>query len=130
MEKPKKSIKDIIYRKEWLSDWLSTATYGNPWFAFGTHKDTPDDVYDLAKRFGECREDIWAYVLLHGGTLLVEDVEEEEDHAVTMKDVEKGFLIFMLNCPTQYAALMDETADIYDADALMQCIVFGEVVYG
>lgn len=130
MEKKVTSIKQIIYNKEWLEDWLSTATYQNPWFAFGTHKDTNDEVYAMAKQFNEYREGIWAFVLLHGGKFLVEDCEEEKDYCISMTEVEKGFKIFMLNYPKEYAALMTEEGDLYDADALMQCIVFGEVIYG
>lgn len=124
------SVKDIITNKEFLTNWLSTATYGSPWFAFGVHIDTKKEVYTLAKFKNECREDIWADVLLNGGYFLVEDVEEEKDYKISLEDIENGFNKFMLQCPSQYAALMDDTADLYDADALMQVIVFGEVTYG
>ena len=124
-----KSVKDIITNKEWLSEWLSTATYGSPWFRFGVHVDTDNEMYKVAKLRNECREDIWADVLLNGGFFLVEDVEEEKSYKLSIKDIEKGFKKFMLKCPNQYAALMDETADLYDADALMQVIIFGELTY-
>lgn len=126
----KKSVKSIVSDKEFLVNFLSTASYGSTWFAFGTHKDTPKDIYENAKLLNECREEIWADVLLNGGFLLVEDVEEEKDYKVSLKDIEKGFKTFMVECPRAYANIMNEEDDYFDDDALMQVIVFGEVVYG
>lgn len=126
----KKTIKNIVNNKEFLVNFLSTASYGSTWFAFGTHTDTPREIYENAKLLNECREEIWADVLLNGGFLLVEDVEEEKDYKVSINDIEKGFTTFMLECPQAYARIMDKEDDFYDDDALMQVIVFGEVVYG
>lgn len=124
-----KSVKDLL-TQEFLSDLLSNASYGNSWFAFGTHKDTPEEVYQAAKSIYECREDIWAYNLLHGGYLLVEDVEEETDYKLSLKDIIKGMKIMILNYPRMYASLMYDGGDIYDNDAVIQCAVFGELTYG
>ena len=124
-----KSVKEL-FTHEFLTDLLSGASYGSSWFAFGTHKDTPDDVYQAAKDCYECREDIWAYNLLHGGFLLVADVEEDEDYRLSLKDIIKGFEIVMLNYPRMYASIMKEEGDFYDYDAVIQCAVFGELTYG
>lgn len=126
----KKSVKSIVSDKEFLVNFLSTASCGSSWFAFGTHQDTPKDIYENAKLLNECCEEIWADVLLNGGFLLVEDVEEGKDYKVSLKDIEKGFKTFMLEFPRAYANIMDENDDYWDDDALMQVIVFGEVVYG
>ena len=126
----KKTIKSIVSNKEFLENFLSTASYDSSWFAFGTHQDTPKDIYENAKMLNEYREGIWADVLLNGGFLLVEDVEEEKDYKVSLKDIEKGFATFMLEYPQAYANIMNEEDDYFDDDALMQVIVFGEVVYG
>lgn len=126
----KKSVNSIVSDKEFLVNFLSTASCGSSWFAFGTHTDTPDEVYQKAKANNECCEEVWADVLLNGGFLLVEDAEEEKDYKVSLKDIEKGFKTFMLECPQAYANIMDENDDYWDDDALMQVIVFGEVVYG
>lgn len=129
------SVKEVL-TKEFLSDWLSTATYGSFWCNCSTHKDTSDELYKKAKEKNECREDIWAYILLHGGSINVVDVEELEDgneeaeHKVMLRDIENALPLFMLNYPKQWAAIMDETMDLYDADALLQFIVFGDLIYG
>jgi hypothetical protein len=130
-----KSIKEILTH-EFLSDWLSTATYGSFWCECQTHVDTPDDVYEQAKENNECTEDVWADVLLNGGALNVVDVEEYEDdedtaqHKVTLTDIENAIPMFAVNYPSQWGAIMDETMDLIDADALLQFVIFGELVYG
>ena len=124
-----KSVEEL-FTHNFLVDLLCTASYGSSWFAFGTHKDTPDEIYQSAKDCYDCREDIWSYVLMNGGYLLVEDVEEEKDYRLTLQDIINGFKITMLNYPEQYAAIMTENADLYDADCVIQCAVFGELTYG
>lgn len=127
----KMSVKAIVTDKEFLVDFLADVSYDNYWASFGTHQDTPNDVYENAKANNECREEIWADVLLNGGFLLVEDREEGKDYKVSLKDVEKGFKRLMFMYPQNYANLMIECAsDFYDVDALLQCIVFKDVIYG
>lgn len=121
-------IKQLLQDPERLSDILSTATYDSPWFGVSVHPHTPEVLYKNTEF--ECREDKWARVLLGGGWLEVEDVEEENSYKVGMKEFEKGFRKFMEECPHNYANIMEENEDFYDADALLQTIVFGEVVYG
>lgn len=129
------SIKEVL-TKEFLSDWLSTATYGSFWCDCSVHKDTSDEIYDEARNSNNCREDKWADVLLNGGSLNICDIEEceegneEGEHKMALADIEKALPLFILNYPTQWAAIMDETYDLYDADALLQFVVFGDVIYG
>lgn len=129
-----KSIKELL-NQEYLSEILSTATYGSFWCDCSVHKDTPDDVYNKAKEIYECREDIWAYCLLNGGYLNICDVEtceeegEEGEHKVGLDDIVKGFEIVMLNEPNIYAAIRGDNYDLYDADAVIQCAVFGDITY-
>ena len=130
------SLKEL-FTKEFLVDILSTASYGSFWFDCSVHKDTPDDVYKKAKKENECREEIWADCLLGGACLNICDVEEcadndtdEGEHKVGLNDIVKGFEIVMLNYPQMYANIREENYDLYDADAVIQCAVFGELVYG
>jgi hypothetical protein len=125
------SIKEI-FTQEFLTNLLSTASYGSPWFVFQVHKDTDDKTYNEATSLYECREDRWAYILFNGGSLNIVDVddEDEEEHKVTLEDIIRGFEIVMLNYPEQYCSLMTENDDFYDADAVIQCAIFGELTYG
>ena len=130
MAKKINSVKAIITNHEWLTNWLSDASYGNYWASFGTHQDTDKELYETAKTMYDCREDIWAYILINGGYLLIEDREEEKEYKVSIKDIEKGFKKFMFHYPRQYANIMTEEGDMLDADCLLQTIVFGEEIYG
>lgn len=77
----------------------------------------------------ECREDKWASALLSGGYIIVYDPVEDEEHKVVLEDVIKGFGKFIFDCPERYANIMTENYDFYDADCLLQIVIFGEVNY-
>ena len=121
---------DELLTEEFLSDWLSTASYGNIWCSVFIHNDTSDSLYNEAKEIKETREDEMAYILKRGGSILVIDEEEERDYKVTYEDIKNGIQTFVLNYPRQWAAIVEGDADLYDADILLQWIVFGEYVYG
>ena len=126
----KKSIKGIVSNKEWLVGVLADSTYGSLWAKCGVHTDTPKDVYLTAKIANECREEIWADVLLNGGFFLVEDVEEEKEYKLSLKDFENGLKTLIFNYPRNYSNIMTEEGDFDDYDALLQCAVFGDIIYG
>lgn len=115
-----------------LVDVFSTATYDSEWL--GMHPDDDQKSQQLKKDAVaagcECREDIWAYVLENGGTLVCFDGNEEKDYAITMEDYKKGFNTFIKKCPRDYADLMTDEGDYFTANNLMQCVMFGDVIYG
>ena len=123
------SVKDL-FTHEFLMDILCTARYGSFWFTCSVHIDTTDETYNAAKEKWNCREDIWADCLLNGGYLNICDLEEDEEHKVGLGDIVKGFEIVMLNYPQMYANIREENYDLYDADAVIQCAVFGDLIYG
>ena len=127
----KKIIRTIkeLFTHDFICNILCTAFYDSSWFAFGVHQDTDKQIYEDAKTCYECREDIWTYVLMHNGYIIIEDIEEEEDYKLSLKDLIKGFKTLMLNYPQHYANIMTKNADYYDCDAVIQCAIFGEIVY-
>lgn len=124
----RKSIKSII-TKDWLVEVLADATYSCTWGRFGVHTDTPRELYDNAMLVNECCEEVWADVLLGGGFFLVEDIEGKE-YKVSLKDFEKGLKKLIFDYPRNYANIMTDEADFYDYDGMLQCAVFGDVIYG
>ncbi len=126
----KKSVKSIVSNKEWLVGVLADSTYNSYWGRFGVHTDTPKDIYENAKLVNECREEIWADVLLNGGFFLVEDLEDEKEYKLSLKDFEKGLRKLISDYPQNYTNIMTEEGDYYDNDAMLQCAVFGDVIYG
>ena len=121
---------DGVFTHQFLSNLLTTASYGSFWFSVSYRDCNPEILIEGARNLHECREDIWAEILLKGGQICVMDAEEEKDYFLKLEDIKRGFLLTMLNYPTMYAALMDETEDLYDADCVIQCAVFGEQTYG
>ena len=130
-------FKEVIKRQllkgetkgENLVDLLSTAFYGSDWFTASVDK---EKYGNLIKPTSECREDKWADVLMGGGTLIVEDYEEDKKYEISLKDICKGIAKLHDTRLNVYARVMafDGSADFYDADAVIQFAVFGEWVYG
>jgi hypothetical protein len=44
--------------------------------------------------------------------------------------IEKGLKAMAKHCPRRLAFILNEDYDALDADAFMQCVVFGKLVYG
>lgn len=63
---------------------------------------------------------------------LDEDHEEEGGklHRIRREDLERGLKIFAEKCPNQLANLLSENDDADTGDCFLQCVVFGEVLYG
>lgn len=87
----------------------------------------------------DCLEDKIAKTLLSGKkiTMRVDDPDEGDDgdYSKTIKisivDIEKGINILSEKCPNCYNDLLnDYTADMETYDALMQCVIFGDIIYG
>lgn len=119
-------IKKIVTDREWLVDWLGNAFDTSPWF------EVKRAYIPLSKVSAKCplyREERWADALLDGGYIIVNDPEAEEEHKVKLEEIIKGFGKFIFDCPEQYANIMTENADFYDADCLLQIVLFGEVAY-
>lgn len=124
------SIKKMVSDKDFLVCFLADATYSSSWFGVKVSNDNDKALVDAANENNDCREEVWADVLLGGGKLHVTDYEEEKGYEFTLSDVIKGMNKLMRNYPHHYAAIKDEDYDYFDVDALLQVIVFGEVVYG
>ena len=132
-----------------LVDLFSTATYGNNWLSI---------VYDRTlyrtkyKNDDDCLEDIWARMLLGGETIYAVDHYAEDEtekysrsavweddvmkYPLTLKKVKDG-LQKALDSDSEWVRdsvtnLINSSTDfdLTQADALMQMIMFGEVVYG
>ena len=136
-----KKIREL-FEHEFLTDLLTTASYQSFWFEGRclVYTDLANvghpsqkalkqkELYDSAKKKYDCREDIWADILLNGGELYIIDVEEDERYTITLDDLIKGFKIVRDDYPHIYNNIMDENYDLLDADAVIQCAVFGEMV--
>lgn len=130
MKNIERKIESIVKNKDFLVTLFADATYSSYWALVHISDNTDDAIRELSKENNECREEQWADVLLGGGLLEIEDFEAEETHEISLDDVVKGFKILVIDYPKHYANIMSEEADFYDYDAWLQCVVFGEVIYG
>ena len=128
MEKKVKSIKEL-FTLDFLTDILSTAFYGSPWFVCSANDCNDVELVKEAQRETTDVESKWAYILLHGGVIKVEDPEDEKEYKLSLNKIINGFKIVMLNYPENYCNIMTENGDFCDADCVIQCAVFGELTY-
>lgn len=122
-----KNRKDL--NKETLVDIFSTATYGSDWLAIKR----PKRFGHLIKEESDCVEEKLADILLGGGMVaafIYEDDEEPTIKEFSLEDMEVGLKKFIEECPYDYADFITENEDYYTCSNLMQCVLFGEVVYG
>ena len=136
-----------------LVDLLCTATYGSTWLDCSAPNKNGINVED-----SDCREDIWARVLLSGGKIECIDyyaegdvysalgrIDEDEDgiYAIGLKDIERGLRKAMngtfkgddeekawaRKCYSHFID-GDGAVDNPEAECLMQIIMFNEIIYG
>lgn len=115
--------------KETLVNILSTATYGSDWLTILR----PKKYDNLLKEESECREEKWADILLGGGYIVAfayDGDDEPTRHEVTLDKMKKGLDVLQKDYPKDYADLVTENDDYYTGSNLMQCVLFGEVIYG
>lgn len=136
-----------------LVNLFSGATYGSEWLSIGTPLGTSNGLVTET----DCREDVWAKVILAGKNLFFYDyyAVDEDDfngdlphkwtkngdgdgrmrYEFTLEDIEKGISKCLDNGGWEAECANDlinksENLDLYEAEAIMQVIVFGEIIYG
>lgn len=142
--------------QEDLVNLLCTATYGSNWLSCSA----PDRRHIVVEE-KDCREDIWAKVLLAGDKIICTDYYAEgetygdleskivglgnAEYSVSLQDIINGLQKcadgtskdadkyadrgFLARCYNDFVNDGDNW-DYVEGDALMQIILFGELVYG
>lgn len=107
---------------------LATASYGSTLFGFYASKD--DFKNEKYRTDNDCREDIWARILLDGKSIIVYDVEEDEEHLLDLKKLNKGLKKLAEKYPQDWADYRLENDDQTTMENLVQCAIFGDAIYG
>lgn len=70
--------------------------------------------------------------LLKGGEIIIGDFIDDNSkrNNVKLETIEKGLKIFAKNYPEQMNDFLNENEDSITADCFLQCVVFGDVIYG
>ena len=121
--------------KEHLVNILEVASYGSDWLSLTYPKTETNEA--LIKEESQCGSDKMADILLGGGTITAVDwIDYDEDdkpgkeYSIDLDKMKEGFQKFIEEQPDDYANLCAERDDYYTCNNLIQCVIFGEVVYG
>ena len=132
------SIENLLKREQ-LIDILSGALYGSPWFGADYKTEDYLEIKNGVNDEDECFEDKLADLLLAGKKINIYDIEEMEDedddegewnHWLDLNDIRRGLLIVRDKYPDFYRDLVEEYADLWDYDSVLQCAIFGELTFG
>ena len=114
-----------------LTDFLSTALYASFWAS--AYYDVSDkEGITIESEFDEpCFEDILASILLGGKTILILDVEDEQEYKLDLKMIINAFNKVAKSEDYRHHVwnIINEEYDINDADIVLQYAIFGEEMY-
>lgn len=76
------------------------------------------------------------YPLNKGGALIISDKEDDspakskKTYRLDLESITKGLQVMADKCPRHFADMVSEDFDATTGDVLLQCCLFGEVIYG
>lgn len=116
---------------DFLSNLLSTAFYQNLIFDYKMdEEDYKQTNVEIKDNKTVCYEDVIAQGLMDGKKIRIYDSEEDKEHSVRIYMLQKGFEILGEKFPKTYSNIIRDQYDSVDADMLIQCTLFGDVIYG
>lgn len=101
----------------------------NYWYVINEFIEPKEISEDIAKDWGKYR--YISYPLSEGGALLIGDREDEDEEPkrLDLAAVAKGVQVMATKYPSHFADMMEENDDADTGDVLLQCCLFGELVY-
>ena len=137
----------VNWTEELLSDIFSTATYGSDWLEIHVSEGSCSLWNELKEAEPDrhwTREEKWATVILHDGFLAVVDHFADEDdknydesvggalYIIGLREINEGVNAYARENFVSLARLLENEgeADYYDGNEFMQCVLFGETIYG
>ena len=121
--------------KEHLVNILEVASYGSDWLSLTYPKTETNEA--LIKEESQCGSDKMADILLGGGTITAVDWADYDEndkpgkeYSIDLDKMKEGFQKFIEEQPDDYADLCAGRDDYYTCNNLIQCVIFGEVVFG
>lgn len=114
------------FDKETVSKFLEIATNGSSWL----HIIIPKVNESLIQKGSETRSDKWADIICHGGSLIVDDMEDDSEYTFNRLDMISGMAKLKNDYSEEAANISNDEADFTDCDIYMQYVIFGEYVYG
>ena len=87
---------------------------------------TMDRMGGITREQATYRQDV---PFVEGGWLDVRD-DDGGKHRLDLDAIKKGLNVFAEKCPRHFADFIAENDDAETGDCFLQCILFGEVIYG
>lgn len=122
--------------KEELSNILEGGLAGSSWFGADYYDEDNKTYANLVSPDSEYFCDKLADVLVGGGKIVIFDAEDEDEddnevrYTVTIENFRKALELMRDGYPQHWADLVEENADFWTYDAILQLAVFNELVYG
>lgn len=125
-----KARNEVTLNEGDLVNFLSTALTDSMWF--GIDNSSPE--FDDEKYESDCFEGRLAKILLDGKPLKfydLEGTEEDDDWTLTLEKLDKGADKFFEDYDYLVRRIIKEGGmDLETADALLQCCVLGDIIFG
>lgn len=104
----------------------------NYWYEIDSFVEPKQIAPEIAAEWGGFRH--ISYPLSEGGGLKIRDIEGSEDatklQLLDLKAVAFGVQTMATKYPKHFADMVQENDDAITGDVLLQCCLFGELVYG
>lgn len=123
-----------------IADTLVSAFEGgsNYWYLIEEEiAPAPDKLYPWDIKTGEQVWGPYQYPLSEGGAVIISvlDTEEGDDHhnkkfRLDLEAINKGLEVMANKFPRHFADMINENGDATTGDVLLQCCLFGDLIYG
>jgi hypothetical protein len=119
---------------EQISDVLCSALEGgsNYWYRIEGREEPTTWEFDSEPKCGDSQHWRHDYPLSPGGALLISDTEDPDRGTMRLNSdaIQQGLNVLAEKYPTHLAAILDESGDAETGDALLQCCLFSDIIYG
>jgi hypothetical protein len=122
------------FTREQIADVLCSAldaAYGSSYYWIEKMKKVSPTSweFDSEPRCEEGKHYRQDYPLNPGGALLISD-EDNKDFRLDLNAIQRGLGILASKYPHHFADIIAGNADADTGDALVQCCLFGDIIYG
>lgn len=135
IEEGKKLMNEVLNAMDMnLEEFLvnaiaNSACYTNEWVNYWNWKEGWNDNLEAEFQLTDkCREDRIAVAIINNYVLV--DIEDGTKRKVTLDDVYRGIADFNRECPDYYNEYIMCGGDAITDYLFLQCVVFGEIIYG
>jgi len=122
-----------------VADLITSAFEGgsNYWYTINFDKSTaPKKIcFEAFDKDDFMSKEVFRHIhwpISEGGRLCILDKEDddEKEYFLDLPAIKKGMVVFAEKCPKHFGDFLEENDDATTGDCALQCMLFGEVVFG